>query len=435
LSTTPANPPSRPQPELAPAPERVPLPSERVSLPSWKSEISSRAAARRARTARVPENQPALPGLEATPSPASIAARVAERYARIPSYRDALAAEAAAAAAAAALPPQEPETETAPEFPAAPEAAVALPREEPHPEPMPEPIQQELLRYSVSSDSIPAAPVTPAQARVSRSAHSFIEADLTDPFEDAIVEPSHPLPARLIENPRELVAPRKARPRLAEGPLREEQDAHAAESAAESAPGEQPMAPIPPPESVRTAQGNRRAAPPRTSVPPRSQWLSIQLDTESPVRAEKPSRPQIDDLPLHVASFEDRLTAGLVDCGLAASAFLLFVAVFAFSTTHLPTGRVAFAGAGAILLAMILLYQFVFFTLTDATPGMRYSRIALCTFDDENPTQPAMRARIAALLLSALPLGLGFFWAIFDEDSLSWHDRITRTYQRSYREQ
>jgi uncharacterized RDD family membrane protein YckC len=352
-----------------------------------------------------------------------------------------LAAEAAAAAAAVPAhepetrPRTEPRTESETEPVTAPEAAVAVPREESRPEPMQEPVQQELLRYSVSSDSIPAAPVTPAQARVSRSAHSFVETDLTDPFEDAIVEPAHPLPARLIENPRELVAPRKARPRLAEGPLREEQDDHAAGSAAESAPGEQPMAPIPTPESVRTAQGNRRAAPPRTSIPPRSQWLSIQLDTESAVRVEKPSRPQIDDLPLHVASFEDRLTAGLVDCGLVASAFLLFVAVFAFSTTHLPTGRVAFAGAGAILLAMILLYQFVFFTLTDATPGMRYSRIALCTFDDENPTQPAMRARIGALLLSALPLGLGFFWAIFDEDSLSWHDRITRTYQRSYREQ
>jgi uncharacterized RDD family membrane protein YckC len=136
-----------------------------------------------------------------------------------------------------------------------------------------------------------------------------------------------------------------------------------------------------------------------------------------------------------VASFEDRMMAALVDCGLVAAAFLLFVVVFAFSTTHFPAGRTAVGGAAAILLVMALLYQYLFFTLTDATPGMRYARIALCTFEDENPTRPVMRARIAALLLSALPLGLGFLWAIFDEDSLGWHDRITRTYQRSYREQ
>jgi hypothetical protein len=64
---------------------------------------------------------------------------------------------------------------------------------------------------------------------------------------------------------------------------------------------------------------------------------------------------------------------------------------------------------------------------------MRYAKIALCTFDDENPSRRAMRGRIGALLLSALPLGLGFLWTFFDEDHLSWHDRITRTYQRSYR--
>jgi uncharacterized RDD family membrane protein YckC len=126
--------------------------------------------------------------------------------------------------------------------------------------------------------------------------------------------------------------------------------------------------------------------------------------------------------------------AALVDCGLALCAFLLFSLVFALSSTHLPHGRIAVVGACAILFAMGLLYQLLFFSLTDATPGMRYAKIALCTFDDENPSRSAIRGRIAALVLSALPLGLGFLWAVFDEDSLGWHDRITRTYQRSYRD-
>jgi hypothetical protein len=64
---------------------------------------------------------------------------------------------------------------------------------------------------------------------------------------------------------------------------------------------------------------------------------------------------------------------------------------------------------------------------------MRCARIALCTFDDENPDRRALRHRIAAACLAALPLGLGFFWALLDEDHLGWHDRMTRTYQRSYR--
>jgi len=40
--------------------------------------------------------------------------------------------------------------------------------------------------------------------------------------------------------------------------------------------------------------------------------------------------------------------------------------------------------------------------------------------------------RIPALMLSALPAGLGLMWSIFDGDHLGWHDRMTRTYQRKY---
>jgi uncharacterized RDD family membrane protein YckC len=88
---------------------------------------------------------------------------------------------------------------------------------------------------------------------------------------------------------------------------------------------------------------------------------------------------------------------------------------------------------GAVAVAfLVLLYQVLFFWFSEATPGMRCARIALCTFDDENPTRRAIRRRGLAMLLSACPLGLGFLWAALDEDRLTWHDRISRMYQRSY---
>jgi hypothetical protein len=61
---------------------------------------------------------------------------------------------------------------------------------------------------------------------------------------------------------------------------------------------------------------------------------------------------------------------------------------------------------------------------------MRYARISLCTFDDQNPTRGQLHGRLVAMILSLLPLGLGLAWAIFDEDHLSWHDRLSKTYQR-----
>jgi uncharacterized RDD family membrane protein YckC len=96
-------------------------------------------------------------------------------------------------------------------------------------------------------------------------------------------------------------------------------------------------------------------------------------------------------------------------------------------------GKPALMGAAVALFAFAAIYHLLFFNFGSDTPGMRYAKIALCTFDDENPTRKGMRRRLAAVLLSASPLGLGILWALFDDDRLGWHDRISRTYQRSYR--
>jgi uncharacterized RDD family membrane protein YckC len=162
--------------------------------------------------------------------------------------------------------------------------------------------------------------------------------------------------------------------------------------------------------------------------------------------------------------------ASAIDTAVLLAAFLAFAAVFliaagrsiswhataALPTASLPLDRhttlarlAAHAAAqltahtglqpslvlvsSALVLGLFyLLYQTLFFSFSEATPGMRCARIALCTFDDENPTRRAMRRRILAVLVSAFPLGLGLLWAALDEDRLSWHDRLTRTYQRAY---
>jgi hypothetical protein len=135
--------------------------------------------------------------------------------------------------------------------------------------------------------------------------------------------------------------------------------------------------------------------------------------------------------------------AAVVDGCIVTTALLAFIAAFAFTVGKLDGPAAAPAGshiapqaaaiaAAAIFAIFALLYQLLFFTLSEATPGMRYARIALCTFADDNPTRAAMRRRILATILAACPLGIGFLWAWLDEDGLGWHDRISRMYQRSY---
>jgi uncharacterized RDD family membrane protein YckC len=259
------------------------------------------------------------------------------------------------------------------------------------------------------------------QAEPTQDARRPMIAEIVDPFEEALIVPAQPLPAKLLEFPRELIATRKARPRLAEGPLRDTETAH---------DGSQLRIFEVEPEAISKEPVINAALP---------EWHSIRLDAKPREEFHEPEKRSgenyhvLFELPLRTAPLQDRLMAGIVDVSLVLVAFLLFVLVFVACTAHPPEGKAALAGAGIALATLFMLYQWLFFTYSDATPGMRYAKIALCTFEDENPTRKAMRNRVGALLLSALPLGMGFLWTLLDEDHLGWHDRITRTYQRSYR--
>jgi uncharacterized RDD family membrane protein YckC len=294
-------------------------------------------------------------------------------------------------------------------------------------------------------------------------------------------EPAGPpmaLPANLIEFPRQLVAPRKARPRYAEGPLR---------AAAGPAPGAGQLRIF----EVDPAQISTTPVPAEAPAP---QWTSIWLDapgtesTESATTSSLLSSRSDDYLssrseaegsafssarpaPLpQIASIPRRLAAAAIDASILLAGFLAFAATFLLAACRslpwhaaatVPTASpaldrhstmarlsahaaaqiavhtglqpsLALAASVLVLALLYLLYQALFFTFSESTPGMRCARIALCTFDDENPTRRAMRRRILAVLVSFCPLGLGLLWAAFDEDRLAWHDRLTRTYQRTY---
>jgi uncharacterized RDD family membrane protein YckC len=262
--------------------------------------------------------------------------------------------------------------------------------------------------------------------------------------------PPEPLPANLIEFPRQLVAARKARPRLAEGPLRDE---------AAAAPGDGQLRIF----EVDPALISTEPAVAESATP---QWTSIWLDSLTGTPGAKSATSAESDVmyrdghvtvPLQPATVGRRGLAAAIDAGIVFAGFAVSVAAFAVTTGHslrLHSGMVphlalreipgyitaqtglqptTILGAGVAAAAFLcLVYQALFFSFSEATPGMRWARIALCTFDDENPTRKAMRRRMLAVLLSACPLGLGFLWATLDDEGLTWHDRISCMYQRSY---
>jgi uncharacterized RDD family membrane protein YckC len=403
-------------------------------VPAWKTELTEKLAASRVRRSGRAVSQTRLPleqqsvDADGESGRAHVAAAVAARYAARPSYRQVLereAEEAALAAEKALLEAQAAQeaVRLRLEDARAAEAAAAEARE------VEELLQAEQervdrdrieVRYELDERTQrqmqayearrsvrvpqPSHPSTPPQMR-----------EFCDPLEEETVAPAVPLAANLIEFPRELVASRRARPRLAEGPLRD----------AEPQSGQ-----------LRIFEVEQEAIDHRPGMAAAAvglDWSSIRLDEPAPERVARAARAAAEEAPIRPAALEDRIMASLVDGALSFAGFLTFVFVFSSCTAHPPSGRTALVAGFLAFLATFVAYQWLFFRFGESTPGMMYAGIALCTLDDDNPTRPAMQRRVGALLLSALPLGMGLLWAVFDEDHLGWHDRISGTYQRSYK--
>ena len=73
-------------------------------------------------------------------------------------------------------------------------------------------------------------------------------------------------------------------------------------------------------------------------------------------------------------------------------------------------------------------YFALFTVLGGATPGMLLRGLRVVSFDGTTPTPRQMFWRSFGYVLSGGTVMLGFLWALWDEDHLTWQDRISQTY-------
>jgi uncharacterized RDD family membrane protein YckC len=133
-------------------------------------------------------------------------------------------------------------------------------------------------------------------------------------------------------------------------------------------------------------------------------------------------------LVLPVASFHERRLAALLDAAMIVLAYGGFLALFAALGGSLTISKLDF---GVLLATLAVFYgqYFALFTLFGgATPGMMLRGLRLATFDGGDPAMRQLAWRTFGYLVSAGTMMLGFLWALWDEDHLCWHDRISHTH-------
>jgi len=219
-----------------------------------------------------------------------------------------------------------------------------------------------------------------------------------------------------------MVATRKVRPRLAEGPL----------AVTEAGPQLSIF-------EVDPAAISTEPAALAVDVPATPDWMRWELTRPELDYIEPEAQPEIPEEPASLAAptaaqepapMSRRLLAIVVDCALIAGVFLAAAFLAATHASQLPGPRAAELGAVIALLVIGAAYQTLSFTLATATPGMWYAGIRLNTLEGFIPSRAQRCKRLMAMLLSVLPLGLGLVWALFDDSHFTWHDRLSGTYLR-----
>jgi uncharacterized RDD family membrane protein YckC/ribosomal protein L40E len=156
---------------------------------------------------------------------------------------------------------------------------------------------------------------------------------------------------------------------------------------------------------------------------------SPDVDASGEVARESTERAQAGLYP--VAPLGDRQLAGIIDAACLLFAFGGFVALFGSLGGQLTLSKM---NAAVYLAALSVVYfqYFALFTVFGATtPGMMFRGLQVMSFSGEPPTPRQLLIRSAGYMLSAGTCLIGFLWAVWDEDQLTWHDRLSKTYLSS----
>ncbi len=154
----------------------------------------------------------------------------------------------------------------------------------------------------------------------------------------------------------------------------------------------------------------------------RQQSLRLQPDTldtnvEAVIYCDAPVA-----LPSH------RVMATALDISIVVIALGIFLLTFHAAGGEVVLNRETIPFFGLIGVVFALFYHLLFCISGGDTAGMRWTQLRLVNFDGQIPDREQRIQRLAGTCVSILSAGLGLLWALVDEESLTWHDHMSKTF-------
>jgi uncharacterized RDD family membrane protein YckC len=168
----------------------------------------------------------------------------------------------------------------------------------------------------------------------------------------------------------------------------------------------------------------------RQSAPPAVTAHSAQqpLDLRAPAPRQK--QAVSDDVP--VAKPGVRLRAAMLDglftsFGIAAAAAIFYImgGRFVFSAKTVWPYAIT---AGTLA----LFYQLFWCVLGVDSAGTRVAGLRVLTFDGHAPAWGQRIVRFVLACFDVVAVGIGVLWALIDDEGLTWHDHISKTFPTEY---
>lgn len=195
-------------------------------------------------------------------------------------------------------------------------------------------------------------------------------------------------------------------------------------------------------EQTAPAPAARPAAKPAVSTPPPQPKVTVRKNTvadsqgrldflsPAPVKGRR-LKTDVEaqvfcDQP--VATPMHRFIAAAIDGVFVIFGFGLLVTLFEVLGGRFGSGKMFWAVLAAVFALVALFYGLLWAIAGRETAGMRLTDLQLITFDGFEVDARTRALRFAAACLSFCSGGLGLLWAVADEENLTWHDHISKTF-------
>jgi len=177
------------------------------------------------------------------------------------------------------------------------------------------------------------------------------------------------------------------------------------------------------PQPRVTRQRRRKMIP----VIPGQEALRFPPESTPAARSSKPPDGVIYcDAPVAIPAH--RAMAAALDGSIIVIALAVFGTVFRFAGGAFVLNVKTAPMFMGVAIGIVIFYRLLWCLAGGDTVGQKWTRLRLVNFDGQTPTRKQRFYRTLSGFLSLMAAGIGILWGLVDEETLTWHDHISKTF-------